>query len=169
MGIDMNEPIIWHTKKIKLGDLKDYQHNPRRISKKDFERLVNDIKQDGYHGRILVNYDNTIIGGHSRRKALIAAGYRESEEIEVLSANRLLTDSEFHRLNIRDNLQFGEWDFESLANNFDTAELIEWGFPEILLPQTQFDMVEEEKPKKQFLSGNICATCPYKNELNVQI
>jgi len=161
----MTEPITWISKTIKLGDLKDYEHNPRRMSKKDFERLVNGIKQDGYHNRIRITTDNIILGGHSRRKALLSSGYSESSEIEVLCCSRDLNEKEFMRLIIRDNLPFGEYDFDILANHFDPSELIEWGMQE-----SYFEVTEDKEPiiesKVDSLPGNVCLTCPYKEKNN---
>ncbi len=134
--------ITWESAKVKISDLKEYENNPRRISKADFERLVNDLKQDGYHRRILVNQDNTIIGGHSRKKALLAAGFKNTDEIEVLKAKELLVENDLKRLNIRDNLPFGEFDFDMLANHFDPLELIEWGMPEEWLPDHVPEVLE---------------------------
>lgn len=130
----MND-IVWLSKKIKLSKLKDFHKNPRQISKSDFERLVRDIKQDGYHSRVKVDTNDVIIGGHQRKKALLQAGYKENDEIEVLYPNRPLTEEEFERLNIRDNLSFGEFDFDILANEFDQEQLIEWGMPEEWFPE----------------------------------
>jgi len=135
----MTEKLLWIEESVKLGQLKDYDKNPRRINKKDFNRLVNDLKQDGYHRRIMVTDDNVIIGGHSRKKALIAAGYKQTDEINVLKPSRPLTEEEFKRLNIRDNLGFGDWDMDILANNFDMEDLKEWG-----MPDTMFDSVTPE-------------------------
>ncbi len=134
--------IEWDSAKVMISALKEYDKNPRRISKADFERLVNDLKQDGYHRRILVNQDNTIIGGHSRKKALLAAGFKNTDEIEVLKAKELLVESDLKRLNIRDNLPFGEFDFDMLANHFDPLELIEWGMPEEWLPEQVPEVLE---------------------------
>lgn len=163
----MTEPLIWHTKKVRICDLKDYEHNPRRISKKDFERLVNDIKQDGYHNRIIVSHDNTILGGHSRKKALLSAGYRDTDMVEVLYPSRDMSEVDIRRLNIRDNLPFGEFDYDILANHFDPVELIEWGMSE-----TCFDITEDKdtnvETKAESLPGNVCATCPFKEGINEQ-
>lgn len=122
--------IIWHAESIKIKDLKNFEHNPRRMSKEDFERLVRDITQDGYHHRIIVNADNTVIGGHSRKKALLKAGYKSNDTIEVLKPNRMLNESEFKRINVKDNLPFGEFDFDMLSSHFNEEDLIDWGMPE---------------------------------------
>ena len=121
--------ITWYTDKVLIRDLKDYEHNPRRMSKADFERLVRDLQQDGYHNRILVNQDNTIVGGHSRKKAMLKAGFKNSDIIEVLKPSRQLTEDEFKRINVKDNLPFGEFDFDILGNHFDVDNLIDWGMP----------------------------------------
>lgn len=122
--------INWQSKSIPITQLKDYEHNPRRISKKEFEKLVRCIKEDGYHQRIIVNSDYTILGGHQRKKALLAAGFKENDEVEVLIPNRPLTPQELDRINIRDNLPFGEYDFDILANRFNPSELLDFGIPE---------------------------------------
>lgn len=122
--------INWQTKSVPICQLQDYEHNPRRISKKEFEKLVRHLKEDGYHQRIIVNSDYTILGGHQRKKALLCAGFKESDEIEVLIPNRMLSPDELDRINIRDNLAFGEYDFDVLANRFEIDELLDIGIPE---------------------------------------
>ena len=125
--------LNWTSKTIQISELKEYEHNPRRIGKKEFEKLVSSIKEDGYHQRIIVNQDNVIIGGHQRKKALLEAGLKETDAVEVLIPDRNLTPEELDRINIRDNLSFGEYDFDILANRFDTETLIDFGMSGDLL------------------------------------
>lgn len=125
--------LNWTSKTIQISELKEYEHNPRRIGKKEFEKLVSSIKQDGYHQRIIVNQDNVIIGGHQRKKALLEAGLKETDTVEVLVPDRKLTPEELDRINIRDNLSFGEYDFDILANRFDTETLVDFGMSGDLL------------------------------------
>ncbi len=131
----MNEPLKWISTDITIRELKDYEHNPRSMSKKDFDKLVRSIKEDGYHQRILVDTNNIIIGGHSRKKALLAAGYTNNDTIQVLKAAHALTDDEFKRLNIRDNIRMGDFDFDILANNFEIEDLVDWGLDINLFPK----------------------------------
>ena len=133
--------LVWTEKVFKLKDLKPYDKNPRRITKDQFAKLKESIKQDGFHQRLLVTNDGRVIGGHQRIKALQELGYKE---IQALVPDRELTDEEYDRLNIRDNLQAGEWDFEALANHFDAEQLLEWGFPEELLPKQEGVVNEPE-------------------------
>ncbi len=143
--------ITWEEKLIKIRNLKDFEHNPRKMSKVDFDRLVRDIKEDGYHKPILINTDNTIIGGHARKKALLKAGFVGDNFIRVLFPNRELNEDEIKRINVKDNLPFGEFDFDCLANHFDTADLIDWGMPEDLLigKEGTEEATAEETPKKK--------------------
>ena len=124
--------INWETISLTIAELKQYDSNPRQISKKEFSKLVRSIKEDGYHQRIIVDADNRIIGGHSRRNALLKAGYNPTDRIEVLRADRELSEDEFKRINIRDNLEYGEFDFEILANCFEIDKLKDWGMSNII-------------------------------------
>lgn len=123
----------WHTESIALCELKEYAHNPRKITETEFTKLVKSLKEDGYHQRILVNKDHTIIGGHQRKKALIEAGVSLNEKIDVLMPDRLLTEAELDRINVRDNLSFGEYDFDILRERFDISTLAEFGMPDDML------------------------------------
>lgn len=120
---------FWPTKKIKIKDLHDYKDNPRRTSKQEYERLVADIKKHGFHTVIKVDQNNTIIGGHLRKKALIGAGMSPNDEIEVKYSPEPLTEEEFQELNVKDNRHYSEFDKDKLANHFDTIKCIEWGVP----------------------------------------
>lgn len=126
--------IEWRTERVKLKDLKDYEHNPRKMTKKAFDKLVQSIKEDGYHSRIKVNKDYTIIGGHSRKKALLKAGLKLNDEIEVLVPSRFIEPRQFDAINIRDNLPYGEFDNDILADRFDIEDLLEFGMPDDWLP-----------------------------------
>jgi len=61
------------------------------------------------------------------KKALIAAGYKEDDVIDVLISDKLLSAEELDRINIRDNLPFGEYDFDILSDRFDLESLIDFG------------------------------------------
>lgn len=141
----------WFEIEVAIKDLKEFSLNPRFIGKEEFERLVNSIKEDGFHQRLLVDKDLTIIGGHQRLKALKRAGFKETDLIKVLVPERKLTTQEFIRMNTRDNGSYGSWDFENLANlDIDVDTLIEWGIPEDLLPNFPIeDMVEDEIAKEE--------------------
>lgn len=155
MQIDL-EKLSWNSEKIRVNDLIDYPHNPRSMSKKDFEKLVRSIKEDGYHSRIKIDTKNVIIGGHSRRRAMLSAGYKPSDMIEVLRSSRPLSETEFKRLNIRDNISFGDYDFEILANNFEMEDLIDWGMEAALFPNIEPNLEVIEKLSDEKTKCEVC-------------
>ena len=56
-----HETITWEEASIKLSQLKEYANNPRKITKEMLDKLASHIKEDGYHQRIIVDNDYTII------------------------------------------------------------------------------------------------------------
>jgi site-specific DNA-methyltransferase (adenine-specific) len=149
--------LHWTSKTIQISELKEYEHNPRRIGQKEFEKLVSSIKEDGYHQRIIVNQDNVIIGGHQRKKALLEAGLKQSDTVEVLIPDRILTQKELDRINIRDNLSFGEYDFDILANRFNVETLVDFGLPGDMLVGFDDDNLladSEDSPELETLPAN---------------
>jgi DNA modification methylase len=126
--------ITWKTVTRKVGDLSEWDQNPRVITELAFNQLVESIQQDGYHHRIMITQDNLIIGGHQRKRALLAVGLSEDTEIEVIQAQEPLTAEQFARLNIRDNIGYGQFDFDKLANMYTPIQLIEWHMPQEMLP-----------------------------------
>ena len=153
--------ITWHTETRKLKDLKDFSNNPRKIGKEEFDNLVRSLKEDGYHQRLLINVDGKIIGGHQRKKALLKAGFTNDSELEVLVPDKLLEGKDFERINIRDNLLFGNYDFDILGNLFDREELVGWGMPEDWLIGAEKEEEKSESTKEE----PTVKTCPNCGEL----
>ncbi len=150
----MLNQITWIEETRNLSVLRPLEKNPRRISKVRYDALVRDIKERGYSNRIKINLDNTIAGGHQRKKALKECGF---DTVKVLVPSRLLTKKEFEREVIADNLPYGEYDHEILSNEWDAPELIEFGMdPEWLIG----DVVGEEKPQiDPDPSKSVCDKC----------
>jgi len=149
--------INWHTALCRLGDLKDYDRNPRKMGKKEFEDLVKSLREDGYHQRMLVNKDGVIIGGHSRKKAMLKAGYSENDLIEVLIPDIPLSPEDFDRINIRDNLGYGSFDYDMLANNFQVDQLLDWGMSPEILGLDAFNPPEDKETKEP--KPKMCPHC----------
>lgn len=141
--------ISWASKTIKIKDLKEYSNNPRKITKKEFEKLVRSIKEDGYHQRIMIDSDNTILGGHQRKKALLAAGMTATDTIDVLVPNRKLTEEEIDRINIRDNLGYGSFDFDILSSRLDLDILSKIGMDENMIVGFDFGETENDGGSSQ--------------------
>jgi hypothetical protein len=100
--------------------------NPRIIKDEKFAKLVKSIKEFPKMLEIrpiVVNDDMIVLGGNMRLKACKEAGLKE---VPVIKASEL-TEEEQRRFIIADNVGYGEWDWEMLANNWEAEQLKEWG------------------------------------------
>lgn len=113
-------------KKVKITDVKPNKDNPRIIKDYKFGKLVKSIRQFPEMLKIrpiVVNKENVILGGNMRYKASLEAGL---EEVYIIQAKDL-TDEQQQEFIIKDNVGFGEWDWDILANDWDTELLNDWG------------------------------------------
>jgi hypothetical protein len=114
------------TKTVKISEIKPNPNNPRLIKDEKFAKLVNSIK--GFPEMleirpIVVNSDMIVLGGNMRLKACKEAGLKE---IPVIFADDL-TEEQQREFIIKDNVGFGEWDWEMIANEWDPEQLEDWG------------------------------------------
>ena len=136
------EKISWKSEKRKLVDLKNWEGNPRGAGEKDKEDLTNSLDKFGLAAPIIINTDNTIIGGHFRIRVLKEKGV---EDVDVRVPERKLTEQEVSELNLRLNKNLGKWDYDMLAN-FDEKELLGVGFGSEELDKIfQLDTQEEDE------------------------
>jgi len=140
-------------KPMKLSGIKQNPTNPRIIKDDKFQKLVTSIKEfpEMLEARpIVVNPDMIVLGGNMRLKAAKAAGLTEAP-VYVATWE----ESKAKEFIVKDNVGFGEWDWDILANEWDAAELDEWGL-DVWQPEeeekeglTEADEVPEapEEPK----------------------
>ena len=127
---------------IKLTTIKSNPNNPRVIRDEKFKKLVKSIEEFPKMMALrpmVVNEDMVVLGGNMRLKALKELGYKEVPNDWVKSAKDL-TEDEIRRFIIADNVGFGEHDWELLANEWDAAELADWGLD---IPGFEVDEVLE--------------------------
>jgi hypothetical protein len=121
--------ITWTTVKRRLGDLIEWDKNPRRLSKHDGEHIKRSMDKFGLADPLVINLDNHLIGGHQRKHLLADPNL----VVDVRVPSRQLTEAEAEELAIRLNKAQGQWDFDLLANNWQPPELIEWGSAGLIL------------------------------------
>ena len=112
--------------KVKLSDIRPNPNNPRVIKDDKFKKLVKsitDFPQMLELRPIVVNDDMIVLGGNMRLKALEHLGI---EETFIIKAGDL-TDKQEQEFIIKDNVGYGEWDWDQLANEWDVEDLDEWG------------------------------------------
>jgi ParB-like nuclease domain len=122
--------IKWTVESRKLSELKAYEKNPRRITEKGLNDLVKSLELFGLAEPIVVNRDDTIVGGHARVQALKRIKGKAAK-VEVYVPDRLLDEKEVQELCVRLNKNVaGQFDFEMLGNEYDPRDLVAWGFSE---------------------------------------
>ncbi len=121
--------ITWRIEKRRVGDLKEWERNPRRLSDSQAKHLATSIIKFGMADIPQVNTDDKIIGGHQRLRILVQAGMVTlDDQIDIYVPSRLLTPEEHEELALRLNKNTGDWDWEALSTNFDQNFLREVGF-----------------------------------------
>jgi ParB-like chromosome segregation protein Spo0J len=126
---------------MKITDIKPNPENPRIIKDHKFKQLVESIKsfpQMLELRPIVIDENNIVLGGNMRLKACTEAGLTD---VPVIYAKDL-TEEQKKEFIIKDNLGYGEWDWEDLANIWDADLLTEWG-----LDIPNFDVIDEQEQK----------------------
>ena len=111
---------------IKISEVKGNPSNPRIIKNDKFLKLVKSIQEFPEMLKlrpIVVDEDMVVLGGNMRLKASKAAGLKEVW-IEVAEG---LTEEQKKEFIVKDNVGFGEWEWDMLANEWDSVELADWG------------------------------------------
>jgi len=115
-----------NTETISIKKLKPNPANPRTIKDDKFHKLVQSVKSFPEMLKlrpIVVNDQYEVLGGNMRLRACIEAGMKE---VTIIRASELTEDQQREFI-IKDNVGFGEWDMDALANEWDAEELQEWG------------------------------------------
>ena len=142
--------------KVSIHTLRENPENPRSISGEKFEKLVNSIRQfpEMMEARpIVVDQNNVILGGNMRFKAAKEAGL---QEVNVYVAS--WDEAKNPEFIIKDNVGFGEWDWDMLANEWDAVDLQDWALdvwsPEIDPESLSdgFNLADGDKPPFQSLT-----------------
>lgn len=134
-----------NSKKVKISDVKANPNNPRIIKDDKFAKLVQSIKdfpQMLEIRPIVVNSDMVVLGGNMRLRACKEAGLKE---VPIILADDL-TEEQQKQFIIKDNVSFGQWNFDTIANEWDDKQLDKWGFdiPNYALGTDLNDMTEDE-------------------------
>ena len=109
-----------------IRTIKSNPENPRVIKDEKFAKLVKSIKEFPQMLEIrpiVVNDEMVVLGGNMRLKACIEAGLTE---VPIIKASSLTPDQQKEFI-IKDNVGFGEWDWDVLANDWDAEKLTDWG------------------------------------------
>lgn len=142
--------ITWTTEARSLSQLQPAKYNPRRLTKRQADDLFNSLDRFSLADPLVINRDNTIIGGHQRYMILLQK-HGPAFLVDCRVPDRQLTDHEERELNLRLNKNLGDWDFDKLANEFDEALLRDVGFEDLpgLGDTVLKEVTEELKPYRK--------------------
>ena len=138
---------------MNINELKSNPNNPRLIKDNKFKQLVKSIQdfpQMLELRPIVIDENNIVLGGNMRLKACLEAGLTN---VPVIHANNL-TEAQKKEFIIKDNISFGEHDWDALANEWNIIELDEWG-----LDIPAFANNDIEEPKDNAKGGKTCPNC----------
>ena len=115
---------------VKIKDIKPNPKNPRIIKDDKFNKLVKSLKEfpEMLEKRPLICFTDidkkfVVLGGNMRLKAAKEIGLKE---LPILLADDW-TEEQKNEFLIKDNVGFGEWDWDMIANEWDAQEIEEWG------------------------------------------
>jgi hypothetical protein len=133
---------------VKITEVKVNPNNPRLIKDDKFKKLVQSVKDfpEMLNIRpIVVNQDMVILGGNMRYKACKEAGLKE---IPIIKTD--LTEEQQKEFLIKDNVSGGEWDWDILANEWESEQLNEWGLDVWeSTPDVDYSLLDDEDVSSQ--------------------
>ena len=124
-----------------ITEIKSNPNNPRLIKDHKFKQLVKSIQdfpQMLELRPIVIDENNMVLGGNMRLKACLEAGLTD---VPVIHANNLSEEKKKEFI-VKDNVGYGEWDWDDLANNWDALELTEWGLD---IPNFDAEVLEAQE------------------------
>lgn len=130
------------TEMVKITEIQKNPNNPRLIKDNKFEKLVQSIKEfpEMLNLRpIVVNNEMVVLGGNMRLAACKEAGLKN---VPIIKADDLTEDQQKEFI-IKDNVSFGEWDWDMLGNEWEEIELGDWGL-DVWQPEQDLLLIDDD-------------------------
>jgi hypothetical protein len=133
---------------MKLKDIKPNPNNPRVIRDYKFQKLKQSIAEFPKMLSLrpmVIDENNVVLGGNMRLRVLQELGFNDIDDAWVKRSSDL-TEEEKKRFIIADNVSFGEWDWDTLANDWDVVDLEAWGLD---IPFYDEEVKQEESKEEE--------------------
>jgi len=146
---------------MKICDLHTNPNNPRLIKDDRFKKLVKSISDFPKMMElrpIIIDNEGMILGGNMRFKALKELKYKDIPNGWIKRADEL-TEAEKQEFIVKDNVGFGDWDFNSLEN-WDKDQLIDWGIE--FTEEFKYEPENKEREIEEIETLHECPQCGYK-------
>ncbi len=127
---------------MEISLIKANKANPRTISKEKYAKLlksITDFPQMISIRPMVIDENNVVLGGNMRLKALTELGWNKVPVVRVES----LTDEQKAEFIAKDNIGYGEWDWDVLVKDWNLEKLGEWGL-DIPVQFTAGEAVEDD-------------------------
>ena len=158
-------------KQIKSYKIQGNPNNPRIIKNDKYRKLVQSIKDFPEMLKlrpIVVDENMMILGGNMRWKASRDAGLKDVW-IEIAEG---LSDEQKEEFIVKDNVNFGEWDWDVVANQWETGKLKEWGVDLPVLDE-RLEVINGEEPEieitEEILEEHNYIVFTFDNKLDWQV
>jgi len=151
--------------KIKLNE-----HNPRDITPEQKEKLkksLQDFPEMLSVRPLIIDENNVVLGGNMRLRVLQELGYADVPVKQVTD----WTEEQKKEFIVKDNLAYGQWDWEMLGNEWDVKELSDWGLeiPNWANEDIDFDGLESNEDREKKFKDEL-VTCPHcLKQFNIKI
>lgn len=142
----------WAEKEVNLSWIKPFEHNPRRVSEAEYEKLKKSIVKHGQFKPLLVTADLRLAGGHQRLKIMKELGWTTCR---VSFPKVEITDEHYKELVLLDNHNNGLWDDDVLANFFELEMIHDVGLHDFLGIRPD----EAAQPGKKLVKCPNCGEC----------
>ena len=132
---------------VNKGQIEGLPKNPRHIKSEKYEKLKKSIEDNpemlGMREVLVYPHGSkyVIIGGNMRFQACKELGFKE---VPCKVLDKDTTAEQLRAITIKDNVGFGEHDWELLANEWDSIELEEWGLEVPNFADIELDETENE-------------------------
>jgi ParB-like chromosome segregation protein Spo0J len=133
---------------MKLKDIKPNPNNPRVLRDDKFQKLKQSIAEFPKMLSLrpmVIDENNVVLGGNMRLRVLQELGFNDIDEAWVKRSSDL-TEEEKKRFIITDNVSFGEWDWDTLANDWEVVDLEAWGLE---IPFYDEEVKQEESKEEE--------------------
>lgn len=123
--------------KLDVSKIQENKNNPRIINKSKYEKLLESCRTfpEMLSARpIVIDENNVVLGGNMRFKAYKELGYTEVYVVQIKD----WSEKQKKEFIIKDNSNFGDWDWDILGNEWDRQDLVDWGLV------AEFDEVFDE-------------------------
>jgi len=142
--------------KVNIAKLKENPENPRYIKDSKFKKLVKSIKEfpEMLEKRpIIVDENMVVLGGNMRLRACKSAGLFEVWIDKAIG----WTEDQKREFIVKDNVGFGEWDWDILANDWDASDVESWGLDVWQDPLDEEEDMQDDTKEKD--PKDICEYC----------